>query len=106
MYDEEPKQKDKYERLKEYDRSIILPSAFCEPDDKVMERIVKCEAECVEALRANKADFAVREKLNAFRRFVNMLVTDGWIAKDAPIKKAIDGQKAPPKPKAPNLRDL
>ena len=62
--------------------------------------------ECVEALRANKADFAVREKLNAFRRFVNMLVTDGWIAKDAPIKKAIDGQKAPPKPKAPNLRDL
>ena len=89
------------------ERFIRLWESYCyEPDDKVMERIVKCEAECVEALRANKADFAVREKLNAFRRFVNMLVTDGWIAKDAPIKKAIDGQKAPPKPKAPNLRDL
>jgi len=71
-----------------------------------MERIAKCEAECVEALAARKADFAVPAKRNAFTRFVNMLVADGWIPNDAPIKKAVDGQKAPPRPKAPNLRDL
>ena len=89
------------------ERFIRLWESYCyEPDDKVMERIRKSEAECVEALRARKADFAVPEKLNAFRRFVNMLATDGWIAEDAPIKKAVDGLKAPPKPKAPNLRDL
>ena len=89
------------------ERFIRLWESYCyEPDDKVMALISKCEAECVEALKAKKADFAEPNKLNAFRRFVNMLATDGWIEKNAPIKKAVDATKSPPKPKAPNLRDL
>lgn len=89
------------------ERFIRLWESYCyEPDDKVMTLIGKCEAECVEALKTRRADFAEPNKFNAFRRFVNMLVTDGWIAKGAPVKKAVDAQKPPLKPKAPNLRDL
>jgi len=89
------------------ERFIRLWESFCyEPDRKVQARLAKVEVECIEALKARRGDFGNNGRLSAFRRFVNMLVNDGWIGKDAPIKKAIDGQKAPPKPQAPNLRDI
>ena len=89
------------------ERFIRLWEAFCYvPSESLRPRLKSVEAECVEALAAGRGDFAVPERQRAFKRFVDMLVASGWIAADAPIKKALDSRRAPPAPKKPNLRDL
>jgi hypothetical protein len=35
-----------------------------------------------------------------------MLVRTGWMPGDAAIKKALDKSQKPPKPTAPNMRDI
>ena len=73
---------------------------------KVMALIKAHEPECVKAIAAKTGSFAVAERVHAFERFLNMLARGGWIPGDNPVKKALDASKKPPKPKAPNLRDL
>lgn len=72
------------------ERFIRLWEAFCyEPDSKVAARIKAVEAECVEALKARRGDFADQHRLQAFKRFVKMLEAGDWIDKEAPISKAL-----------------
>ena len=72
------------------ERFIRLWESFCyEPDSKVAARIKAVEAECVEAIKARRGDFADQHRLQAFKRFVKMLEAGAWIAKDAPISKAL-----------------
>ena len=40
------------------------------------------------------------------RRFVKMLVSTGWLPKEAKIAVQLEKMPAPPKPKAPNMRDF
>ena len=89
------------------ERFIRLWESYCyEPDRKVMALIKAHEPECVKAIAAKTGSFAVAERVHAFERFLNMLARGGWIPGDNPVKKALDASKKPPKPKAPNLRDL
>ena len=89
------------------ERFIRLWESFCyEPDDALRKRLDESGAACVDALKTAKGSFADAARFRAFKRFVNMLAASGWLPKDAPVKKAVDAFKAPPKPSAPNLRDL
>jgi len=89
------------------ERFIRLWESYCyEPNSALKPRLKAVEDECVAALAVGKGDFADMARRNAFKRFVEMLVNSGWMAGDAPVKKALDSSKAPPKPKAPNLRDI
>ena len=88
------------------EKFIRLWESFCyEPDHEVMVRIMKVEAECIDAIKAQKGGFANPRHFRAFKRFVDMLEMGDWIPKNSAIKKALDVQKTPPKPKAPNMRD-
>ena len=42
----------------------------------------------------------------ALKRFVKMLVLGKWIQTGTSLEKTIDEWKGPPKPTAPNLRDI
>ena len=89
------------------ERFIRLWESFCyEPDDALRKRLDEAGAACVEAIKAGKGSFADAARFRSFQRFVDMLVAGGWLPADAPVKKALDVQKKPPRPTAPNLRDL
>lgn len=64
------------------------------------------KAMCEAALKAGDARVTELRHFGALKRFVKMLVLGKWIEKDTSLEKAIDGWKAPPKPTAPNLRDI
>ncbi len=72
------------------ERFIRLWESYCyEPDRAVMAKIAKCEAECVEAIKAKKGDFGDANRLAAFRRFVSMLRNSGFLPKGSPVEKAL-----------------
>ena len=88
------------------EKFIRLWESFCyEPDREVMALIKKAEKECIEAIAAKKGGFGNPRRFNAFKRFVAMLESGNWVPKGYAVKKAIDAEKAPPKPTAPNMRD-
>ena len=89
------------------ERFIRLWESYCyEPDRKVKAMIPAAEAACVAAVAANDQRICALRRIGAMRRFVKMLVRGGWLEKGSEIEKALDGYKAPPKPTAPNLRDI
>ena len=89
------------------ERFIRLWESYCyEPDRAVKARFAAAEKECLSALAEGRGDLSVPERFHAFKRFVDMLVRTGWMPGDAPIKKALDKSQKPPKPTAPNMRDI
>ena len=83
----------------------LWESFFYEPNRNVMKQIRKMETECIAAMNANRGSLADPRKFRALKRFVAMLDRGGWIPENYAFKKALDVRKAPPKPKAPNMRD-
>lgn len=89
------------------EKFIRLWESFCyKPDRAVMRKIESAEADCVKALDAGTGGFADIRKFRAFQRFVDMLENGGWLKKESAIRNALDRHKTPPKPAAPNLRDV
>ena len=89
------------------ERFIRLWESYCyEPDRAVKARFAAAEKECLSALAEGRGDLSVPERFHAFKRFVDMLVRTGWMPGDAAIKKALDKSQKPPKPTAPNMRDI
>lgn len=89
------------------EKYIRLWESFCyQPDRVVMREIEKIEAECIKAIPAGTGGFGDPRKFSAFIRFVNMLERGNWIKSNSNIRKALDKQKVPPKPTAPNMRDF
>ena len=68
------------------EKFIRLWESYCyEPDRKVKRLIEEVEDATVKALVAGQGSFGNRERRDAFRRFVRMLVDSGWLANDAKI---------------------
>ena len=89
------------------EKFIRLWESFCyEPDRKVKRLLDAGEAETLKALAEGRGAFGDPRRFNAFRRFVKMLVSTGWLPKDAKIAVQLEKMPAPPKPKAPNMRDF
>ncbi|MDO5318355.1 MAG: DUF1080 domain-containing protein [bacterium] len=89
------------------EKFIRLWESYCyEPDRKVKHLIDDGEDATVKALANGQGSFGDPRRFNAFRRFVKMLVDSGWLAKDAKIAVQLGKMPAPPKPKAPNMRDF
>lgn len=89
------------------EKFIRLWESFCyEPNRDVLSEINKVEEECIKAIAAGTGGFQEPRKFHAFIRFVSMLERGDWIKKDSPIREALNKQKLPPKPKAPNMRDF
>ena len=68
--------------------------------------IPAAEKACLAALEKGEGDLANPRRFRGFKRFVKMLVLGKWIETGSRVEKAIDAHKAPPKPAAPNLRDI
>lgn len=89
------------------EKFIRLWESYCyEPDRIVKVRIPEVERQCLKALSAGTGDMGDPRKFFAFKRFVKMLVADGWLKSDSEIEKALDAMREPPKPTAPNMRDF
>jgi hypothetical protein len=89
------------------EKFIRLWESFCyEPDRDVMARIRATEKDCLAALAAPKGCFADPRRYRAFVRFITMLERENWIPKNGPLRKALNARRTPPKPQAPNLRDV
>ena len=89
------------------EKFIRLWESYCyEPDRIVKARIPEVERQCLKALSAGTGDMGDPRKFFAFKRFVKMLVADGWLKSDSEIEKALDAMREPPKPTAPNMRDF
>ena len=89
------------------ERYIRLWESYCyEPDRKVKAKLGPAADAVEAAIGAGDARVTEMRHFGALKRFVKMLVLGGWIEKGTSLEKAIDGWKAPPKPTAPNLRDI
>ena len=86
---------------------IRLWESYCyEPDRAVKRRLGPAEDACLAAFAEGRGSFGNPRRVSAFRRFVKMLVASGWMPRDAKIATLLEKTPAPPKPKAPNLRDI
>ena len=86
---------------------IRLWESYCyEPDRAVKRRLGPAEDACLAAFAEGRGSFGNPRRVSAFRRFVKMLVASGWMPRDAKIMTLLEKTPAPPKPKAPNLRDI
>ena len=89
------------------ERFLRLWESFCyEPDRKVKKLICPATEDVLSAVKANDPAVTAPERLNPLKRFVKMLVLGKWLEEGSELEKALDAYKAPPKPSAPNLRDL
>ena len=89
------------------EKFIRLWESYCyEPERTVLAKIPAVEKECLAALACGRGDFGDPRRFFAFKRFVKMLVLDGWLAAGTPIEAKLDAMKDPPKPTAPNMRDF
>ena len=89
------------------EKFIRLWESFCyEPDRKVQKAIAPVAESLVTAIHANDARVCEQMRFNALKRFVKMLVLQKFLDAGTPLEKALDEHKAPPKPKAANLRDI
>ena len=89
------------------EKFIRLWESFCyEPDMKVRKAIVPATEALVAAVKANDARVCEQARFNALKRFVKMLVRQKFLDAGTPLEQALDAHKAPPKPKAANLRDI
>ena len=89
------------------EKYIRLWESYCyEPERTVLAKIPAVESECLAALANGRGDFGDPRRFFAFKRFVKMLVLDGWLAAGTPIEAKLDAMKDPPKPTAPNMRDF
>ena len=89
------------------EKFIRLWESYCyEPNSAVKAQIPAAEAACVAAIGAKDPRICEMRRIGAMKRFVKMLVTDGWQEAGSALEKALNAYKAPPKPKAPHLRDI
>ncbi len=89
------------------EKFIRLWESFCyEPDHKVRKEIDAATEKLLAALQAKDPRVTELKRFGAMKRFVKMLVIGKWIEPNTPLEKAINAFKAPPKPKAANLRDI
>ena len=89
------------------EKFIRLWESFCyEPDMKVRKAIAPATEALVAAVKANDAHVCEQARFNALKRFVKMLVRQKFLDAGTPLEQALDAHKAPPKPKAANLRDI
>ena len=89
------------------EKFIRLWESYCyEPNSAVKAQIPAAEAACVAAIEAKDPRICEMRRIGAMKRFVKMLVTDGWQEAGSALEKALNAYKAPPKPKAPHLRDI
>ena len=89
------------------EKFIRLWESYCyEPNAAVKARIPAAEAACVAALKAGDSRICELRRIGAVTRFVKMLVLGGWLEAGSALEKALEEHKAPPKPTAPNLRDV
>ena len=89
------------------ERYIRLWESFCyEPDRAVRKEIEAATAALLAALAADDPRVTEEWRFGSVKRFVKMLVLGKWIETGSRVEKAIDAHKAPPKPAAPNLRDI
>ena len=89
------------------EKFIRLWESYCyEPNQALTDRLESAAAECVAAIRANDERLTSLHRFHAFKRFVTMLVTDGWMKKGSELENLLDRWTPPPKPKAVHLRDI
>jgi len=89
------------------EKFIRLWESYCyEPSRATETKIPAVEAACIAGLDSGTGYLGDPRHYFAFRRFVMMLVKDGWLAEDAAIVKKLESLKDPPKPSAPNMRDF
>lgn len=70
------------------------------------KEIEAATAALLAALAADDPRVTEEWRFGSVKRFVKMLVLGKWIETGSRVEKAIDAHKAPPKPAAPNLRDI
>jgi len=89
------------------ERFIRLWESFCyEPDRKVEAMLPAAEKAVLEALEKGEGELANPRRFRAFKRFVKMLVDTQWMKPGSELEKKLNEMKEPPKPSAPNLRDV
>ncbi len=89
------------------EKFIRLWESFCyEPNQSIRKEIDAATTQLLKALEANDSRVTDVSRLGGIQRFVNMLVRGKWIESGTQLEKALKNFKAPPKPTAPNLRDL
>ena len=72
------------------EKYIHLWESHCyEPNRETAAKIKAAEPDCIAAYKAKKGSMASKHRRDAFIRFVDMLVSSGWLTKHSPIKKAL-----------------
>jgi len=89
------------------ERFIRLWESFCyEPDRTVEAMLPEAEKAVLEALEKGTGDLSDPRRFRGFKRFVKMLIDTKWMKPGSELEKKLDSMQEPPKPSAPNLRDV